>query len=127
MIGPEMFKQFALGELIDTCNFLDRSCYHLDGVKQIKHLEQLIKIERLNLIQWVPGTGTYDSHNWIEVYKKILNGGKHLQLTYDTDYKSLNELINFFGTGANICSIHAHYSVEQRNYAKKILSSYNIE
>jgi 5-methyltetrahydrofolate--homocysteine methyltransferase len=80
MIGPKMFKHFALPELQATCKRLGRSFYHLDGTGQIPHQSYLLGIEDLDGMQWVPGDGKPDCGNWPEVYKPIRAAGKLVQV-----------------------------------------------
>ena len=62
------------------CDFLQDSFYHLDGIGQLRHLDILLSIEKLKGIQWLPGTGRPDPENWLDVLKKIRNGGKLCQV-----------------------------------------------
>jgi len=80
MIGPRMFKRFALPELQATCQRLGRSFYHLDGAGQIPHQPYLLGIEALDGMQWVPGDGKPDCGHWPEVYRPIRRAGKLIQV-----------------------------------------------
>lgn len=85
MIGPDMFKAFVLPELITACGKLSNTLYHLDGVGQLPHLDYLLGIEQLRGIQWVPGDGNSDCRHWPDVYKRIREAGKLIQLYGDFD------------------------------------------
>lgn len=81
MISPHMFREFVLEDLESSYSFVNYGIYHLDGEEQIRHLDILLAIEKLKLIQWVPsarvGNPTYgDPLNWIDLFKKIQNAGK---------------------------------------------------
>lgn len=81
MISPAMFRDFVVPELTDLYNHLDFGIYHLDGPDAIRHVDELLKIEKLDLIQWVPGTKIGDPQftnplNWIDLFRKIQEGGK---------------------------------------------------
>jgi hypothetical protein len=81
MISPEMFRDFVVPELTDLYNHLDYGIYHLDGPDAIRHVDELLKIEKLHLIQWVAGTKMGNPQftnplNWIDLFRKIQNGGK---------------------------------------------------
>jgi len=80
MIGPDMFDEFVKPELEATCNRLTNPFYHLDGPGQLPHLDSLLTIENLKGVQWVPGTGSADVIKWPEVYKKIRDAGKLIQV-----------------------------------------------
>jgi len=59
---------------------LDYAFYHLDGKGEIPHLDQLLALDRLRGIQWVPGAGAPDPEEWPELLKRIRDGGKLCQL-----------------------------------------------
>ena len=80
MIGPDMFAEFVLPELAESCARLDRPFYHLDGKGQLVHLDSILGIPNLAGVQWIPGAGAPDTSEWPEVYKKIRDVGKHIQL-----------------------------------------------
>lgn len=81
MISPEMFRDFVVPELTDIYNHVDYGIYHMDGPEQIRHLDELLKIEKLHLIQWQPGSRMNNpSHgdplNWLDLFKRIQAAGK---------------------------------------------------
>ena len=80
MISPRMFKRFVLPDLVACCDVLDYGFYHLDGKGQIPHLDHLLSIERLRGIQWQPGDGQPMADGWLELLKRIRDGGKLCQI-----------------------------------------------
>ncbi len=82
MIGPDMFAEFVAPYLARQCARLDYSVYHLDGPNCIPHVQHLVKIERLNAIQWTPGAGQPDVGDkcWFDLYHQVRAGGKSLLL-----------------------------------------------
>lgn len=80
MISPRMFTRFVLPDLEACCVHLDYAFYHLDGKGELPHLEQILAIERLRGIQWVPGDGQPKADEWLELLKKIRAGGKLVQV-----------------------------------------------
>jgi len=80
MIGPDLFDEFVKPELTASCNTLGNAFYHLDGVGQLAHLDSLLQIENLKGIQWVPGDGQPPIAEWPQVYKKIRDAGKRIQI-----------------------------------------------
>ena len=80
MISPEMFARFVRPELALTCGRLTNSFYHLDGPGALAHLDSLLSIEDLKGIQYVPGAGQPGPLHWIDVYRRVLDAGKRLQL-----------------------------------------------
>jgi 5-methyltetrahydrofolate--homocysteine methyltransferase len=80
MISPEYFEEFAVQSLNHEFSFMNGGEYHLDGPDAIKHLERLVQIPGLDIIQWVPGAGAASEKDWTELYKRILSLGKGLIL-----------------------------------------------
>ena len=81
MISPGMFREFVVPELTDLYNHLDFGIYHLDGPDAIRHVDALLGIKSLDLIQWVPGTRHGEPEfgsplQWIDLYRRIQEGGK---------------------------------------------------
>jgi 5-methyltetrahydrofolate--homocysteine methyltransferase len=80
MIGPEMFDRFVKPELEASCRRLSHAWYHLDGPGQLPHLDSLLQIDELFGIQWVPGDGAPPQIEWMDVFKKIRDAGKAMQI-----------------------------------------------
>jgi len=127
MLGPDMFEEFILGELTDTSAFLDRSCYHLDGVGQIPFLTGLIETAKMDLIQWVPGDGPHAKKDWSGLYRTVLDSGKHLQIIYDEDFKAMDKLISHYGTGKHITRNTLTKPSSERENVNKLLSNYGSD
>jgi 5-methyltetrahydrofolate--homocysteine methyltransferase len=80
MISPGMFDEFVKPELAAACRRLANPFYHLDGPGQLPHLDSLLEIEELKGVQWIPGAGAPDMRHWPDVYRKIREAGKLIQL-----------------------------------------------
>jgi 5-methyltetrahydrofolate--homocysteine methyltransferase len=78
MISPAMFREFAAPYLREEMRRFDGVEYHLDGPDALKHLEALCEIEDLDVIQWVPGTGSAEKTDWTWLEQKIDSLGKGL-------------------------------------------------
>jgi hypothetical protein len=87
MVSTKMYKEFFLPGIIDECQFLDRSIYHLDGPGALRHLDCILEIPELDAIQWVPGAGREKFSNWVSIYQKIQAAGKSMIV-----YCSLDEI-----------------------------------
>lgn len=85
MIGPDMFDEFVKPELAASCKKLPHAFYHLDGPGQLPHLDSLLTIEELNGVQWVPGAGVPGWEAWPEVYRKIRDADKLIQIYGNLD------------------------------------------
>lgn len=81
MISPEMFRDYVLEDLESTYSYLDYGIYHLDGEEQIRHLDILLSIEELKIVQWVPSERVNQPEyrnplNWLNLFKRIQDAGK---------------------------------------------------
>ena len=76
LLNPDMFRRFVLPALEEEAQFLDRSCFHLDGPDALNHLDDLLAIEALDAIQWVSGAGNRPQIEWPELLHKIQDAGK---------------------------------------------------
>jgi hypothetical protein len=83
MVSPEMMRRFFLDEIIEECNWLDRSIYHLDGPNALPHLDLLLEIESLDAVQFVYGAGNEPASRWMPVYKRVQKAGKNLHISID--------------------------------------------
>ncbi len=80
MISPDMYKSFIVEELRTMCNWLDNSIYHLDGIEQIRHLDHILSVEELQMIQWTQVVGQPPATEYLQVLRKIQNAGKGIVL-----------------------------------------------
>jgi hypothetical protein len=80
MISPIMFTRFVMPDLEECCQALDVAFYHMDGKGQIGHLDQLLSLETLDGIQWIPGEGQPPPEEWIPLLKRIRKAGKLCQV-----------------------------------------------
>ena len=80
MISTEMFRKFTLPALIEEAQFVDHCVYHMDGVNQINHADDILAIKEIDVIQWVPGAGQEEmfSRKWRDILKKFQKAGKGL-------------------------------------------------
>ncbi len=85
MLSPDLFQQYVEPELRASCRRLVHPFYHLDGPGALAHLDSLLAIEELKGIQWVPGDGQPDQRHWPEVYQRIHDAGKLIQLFGEID------------------------------------------
>jgi len=91
MISTKMFEEFFLDGLIEECEKLDRTIYHLDGPDALRHLDTLLEIKKLHAVQWVCGAGNEGFNRWIKVYQRIQKARKGILL-----YANVNELDDVF-------------------------------
>jgi hypothetical protein len=86
MVSPVMASTIILPDIVTEMAPLQRSIFHLDGPKALRHLDLLLDLPQLNAVQWVYGAGAGPAARWVEVYQRIQAAGKSLQLiAYDAD------------------------------------------
>ncbi len=83
MLGNPMFREFVLPDLKQGCRELDHTVYHLDGIGELNHLDDILAIPELNAVQWVYGDGQPTAPHWLDVYKKIAAADKSLYIYCD--------------------------------------------
>ncbi|MBD3175689.1 MAG: hypothetical protein GF320_10950 [Armatimonadia bacterium] len=73
-LGPRQFGEFVAPYLAKQCEGLDYAMFHLDGPDCICHLDHLLEVPGLQVIQWTPGAGQPGVHDpmWFDMYHKIL-------------------------------------------------------
>ena len=81
MISSRAFEELFLPGIVRECRHMDRCIYHLDGPQALRHLDLLLDIPEIHAIQWVPGAGHEHWMDWVEVYQKIQQRRKALQIT----------------------------------------------
>jgi hypothetical protein len=82
MFSPDMFQSFVVPSLTKQCRWLDNSMYHLDGTQAVCHLDSLLSIAELDAIEWTPQAGIEGGGHprWFDMYKRILDAGKSVQI-----------------------------------------------
>jgi len=96
LLSPELSRKYVIPALREEAAFLDRCVYHLDGPNCLPHLDDILAIDDIDVIQWVPGAGQPPMHEWMDVLKRCQAAGKGLQLyditSLDTVKKIAREL-----------------------------------
>ncbi len=82
LLSPELSRRYVIPALEEEAAFLDHCVYHLDGPGCLPHLDDILAIKDIDVIQWVPGAGKPLMHEWMDVLKKCQAAGKGLQM-YD--------------------------------------------
>jgi hypothetical protein len=83
LISPRQFQEFFLPEITEEIEWLDRSIYHLDGPNALRHLDTLLKIDKLDAVQWVWGAGQGPASRWMPVFQRIQGAGKCLHISIE--------------------------------------------
>lgn len=80
MISPEMGKKYVIPAIEEEASYLDNSVYHYDGPGALPHLDNILAVRDLDVIQWMPGAGQPEHIGWIDLLKKIQKAGKGLEI-----------------------------------------------
>ena len=97
LLSPDLFRRFVLPAIEEEAQYLDRSCFHLDGPDALNHLDDLLAIKRLDAIQWVSGAGNKPQIEWPDVLHRIQKAGK---------------IIILHLSAADVKRIHGQYATE---------------
>lgn len=76
MLSNPMFQDFIMPELIECAQYQDYSLYHMDGQEQLRHLDDILSIPKIGMIQWVSVAGQPSYMEFIPVFRKIQAAGK---------------------------------------------------
>lgn len=80
MLSADMFKEFVVPELTETCESLEHAIYHMDGMEQLRHLDLVLDIPGISMIQWVQVAGQPPVTSFLPQLKKMQEKGKGLVL-----------------------------------------------
>lgn len=92
MISPSQAREFVIPAIAEEAAFLDHCVYHYDGKEALGHLDDILAIKEIDVIQWVPGDGQPRSIEWMDLLKKIQKAGKGLWI-YDW---TCDEIVSHF-------------------------------
>lgn len=106
MIGPDDEKRFVIPCLEEEASYLDHCALHYDGKEALRHLDDILAIKDIDVIQWVSGAGQPGQVKWMDLLKKIQKAGKGLWLDWDIEeikqhYKELRPEGLCFSTWAS--------------------------
>lgn len=110
LISKGMFDATFLPFIAEQARTIDRTIYHLDGPGAIRHLESLLSIDELDGIQWVQGAGGGRMTEWIDLLKRIQDGGKLVHAACAPD--EVAELCRALDPSALLLSVRARNQEE---------------
>ncbi len=91
MVSPDTAREFIIPALAEEAAFLDHCAYHLDGPGALPHLDDILSIPDIDVIQWVSGSGQPHMCEWLDLFRKVRAAGKSLIL-YPYSLDKLKEL-----------------------------------
>jgi hypothetical protein len=103
MISNSMFKEFCIPHIRDIASVVDYPLYHLDGVGAIQHLEDLLDVDEIRAIQWVPGAGKERIGQWYDLINRVKDSGKSIQVFAEPD--EVPDLVSAVGPDRLLISV----------------------
>jgi hypothetical protein len=85
MLSPEMFNKYVLPEAEAEISFFDYAIWHLDGSEEFKHLDAILGIEGLNVIQYIDEKKR-DPVMFAHIWEKIIKSGKSINFHCGKEY-----------------------------------------
>lgn len=80
MLSNELFKKYLVYELQESLKHLERSLYHFDGQDQLRHLDDLLALPALDMIQWTTVVNQPSYLEFLPELRRIQRAGKGLLL-----------------------------------------------
>lgn len=80
MISPDMYKEFVMPELEFQCEYLDYPVYHFDGIEQTAHLDHILSIDKIKMIQWTHVAGQLSPKHYLDTLRRMQKAGKGIVL-----------------------------------------------
>jgi len=111
MLSPAMYEEFCLPQLRRMTEYFDYSCYHLDGTPQMRFLDLLCSLPRLNAIQWNPEPPAAPPLEWLDFYREVRRRKRSLWIACDAD--TAVELTRQLGPDGLMLSVRGLETVEQ--------------
>ena len=82
VLSPELFREFVMPAVEDEADYLDHSMFHIDGPDMLKFLDDILAVEGIHVINWVPGVQNRARRfsDWIDVFRRVQAAGKVMQI-----------------------------------------------
>lgn len=78
LCGPAMGERFIYPYVQKEAASHAHCSYHYDGPGALCHIDHILQIPEIDVIQWVPGAGQPKSCHWMDLLKKVQAAGKRL-------------------------------------------------
>lgn len=129
MIGIPQFDEFIKDTLTKEAQMIERSFYHLDGPGAVRHLDTILDCG-FDGIQWIQGDGSapLDSGQWDDIYKKVRNKGKLLQVFIygKEELKAIDYIVDVLGGDASGIAFICTGQEDDQEEFMKYLEKYNV-
>lgn len=80
LLSPEFNRRLVLPALEEEAASLDHCAIHFDGPGALPHLDDVLAIEAIDVIQWVSGAGQRPMHEWTDVLLRCQKASKGVQV-----------------------------------------------
>jgi hypothetical protein len=84
-ISPKTFHEVYIPAIRKTLAGLDYSVYHVDGVGNFPHVDELCKIDELPALQILPGAGKPSPLHYLDTLRLVQRHGKRLHISIGPD------------------------------------------
>lgn len=123
MVSPEDFDKFIMKTLDWEMNYFDRTMFHIDGPGFLNHIDKLLSLPNLDGVQWIPGAGVDGVGHWEDLYEKISNADKLLQVEIngEKDIPFIDRICSCFSDPSRIIFICKGSISEQASFEKILL------
>ncbi len=121
MISAGMFAEFMGPVLTEMSSRISYALYHLDGPCALQHLDCLLSIPELQVIQWVPGAGVEQGweKRWWPVYRRILEAGKRIFFDGTDSIEAMQAMKREFGADLNRFAMNI--DARSKEHAEKLI------
>jgi len=121
MVSPQLARDLILPAILREMEPLERSIFHLDGPQALRHLDLLLDLPQLHAVQWVYGAGRGPAARWIDVYRRIRQAGKSLQLIAQNAQDALT-VLDAIGPAGVLISVEEPFAsvAEAENFIQQI-------
>jgi hypothetical protein len=118
MMSPAQVREFVIPAIREEAAYLDRCVYHYDGKDALGHIDDILSIQEIDVIQWVPGDGQPRSIEWMDLLTKIQKAGKGLWI-YDWTADEIETRFKELSPEGLLFSIH----VDSQDEADRLLEN----
>ena len=121
MISTEMFERFCLPYIRTMAEAMDYAFYHLDGGGALRHLDSILKVDDLKVIQWIPGAGNERLDQWYDLIRYVLSRNRSVQLYAQAE--EIDDLVENVGARGLLVIIENPTSEE----TQRVIDKYRYE
>lgn len=119
MMSPDLFRKFGIPVMKKELSWLEYSIYHLDGPECAPHLDSILEMEELDVVEWISGYPIKPSNvASIPMFKKIQAAGKGLHLIARPE--EVETLMSELSSKGLFMRIHTDTEQEARELLKKV-------